>query len=199
MCKIHSPFLSHLLDTSTSPRHTPPILLHIPSSPYLITLTMWCYLHADFCRPHTRSSPPLPPTLSLVHSVPFSQFSDKQERQDQSNVIAQQPANAICLKDQVFAIHLPLNSCLHHFSCFYSCYSSLCFPPLFLRLLSSIPGVFIRLYYNQIWSEGGLSFFINYRPKIMRIYFESIFKIGRQYTLLFLSHLNVNIVQSPTN
>lgn len=144
-------------------------------------------------------TPPPPPTLPL--SLSFSQFSDKQERQDQSNVIAQQPANAICLKDQVFAIHLPLNSCLHHFSCFYSCYSSLSFPPLVprLRLLSSIPGVFIRLYYNQIWSKGGLSFFINYRPQLMWMYSESIFKIGRRYSLLFLSHLNVNMVQSPTN
>lgn len=124
---------------------------------YLINFTMWCYLHADFADPDAPPQTPSPALNSLTN-----------KRQDQSNVIAQQPANAICLKDQVFTIHLPLNSCPHHFSCcfffLYSCDSSPLFPPIvLLRLLSSIPGVFMRLYYNQIWSEGGLSFFVNYR------------------------------------
>lgn len=162
---------------------------------------MWCYLHADFADPNPPTTTTNTATVSLSLSL-SPQFSDKQERQDQSNVIAQQPANAICLKDQVFAIHLPLNSCPHHFSCFYSCNSSPFQPSpsfFFFLFISSIPGVFIRLYYNQIWSEGGLSFFINYRPQMMGMYSESIFKIGRRYSLLFLSHLNVNTVQSPTN
>lgn len=157
------------------------------------------------------SLPPTPPPPPAPRPPPSPPFSDKQARQDQSNVIAQQPANAICLKDQVFAIHLPLNSCPHHFSCFYSCNSSPSQPPhppthpstpcfpLSSLSISSIPGVFIRLYYNQIWSEGGLSFFINYRPQMTGMYSESFFKIGRRYSLLFLSHLNVNTVQSPTN
>lgn len=100
---------------------------------YLIKLTMWCYLHADFTEPEPASPRPPHPTPT----PPFlSQFSDKQEMRDQSNVIAQQPANAICLKDQVFAIHLPLNSCPHHFSCFYSCYF----------LLSSLPSLSPLIY-----------------------------------------------------
>lgn len=98
---------------------------------YLIKLTMWCYLHADFTDPK-----PASPRHYLPHPPFLSQFSDKQEMRDQSNVIAQQPANAICLKDQVFAIHLPLNSCPHHFSCFYSCYF----------LLSSLPSLSPLIY-----------------------------------------------------
>lgn len=130
-----SPFFPHLFANSPLSSHfhrTLPICFHIfsPISDYLM---MWCYLHADFEDCDTALPKPCHP-LSLFSSLFLCpslspQFSDKQEGLDQNNVIAQQPANAICLKDQVFVIHLPLNSCPQHFSC--SCNSSLFYPSLF--------------------------------------------------------------------